>query len=107
MIVSLHLRIEVLAKFAVFRRVGRRIVGEINFILNEVGRVIAIHFVDQIDRRNAAFFSLDHDGRAVGVLTTNVVALMSTQAMKTAPNVGLYLLNQMADMDTAIGVGEC
>ena len=41
------------------------------------------------------------------VVGTHVDAVISAQLLKPHPDVGLDVLDQMADVDVAIGVGEC
>ncbi len=47
-----------------------------------------------------------HDGGAVGVIGADVEALVPAHLLKSYPDIGLHILNQMADMDGAIGVGQ-
>ena len=48
----------------------------------------------------------DHDRRAVRVVGADVNAAMPAQLLEPDPDVGLDVLDQMADVDMAIGVGQ-
>ena len=55
-------------------------------------------------RGDAFFFSAQHDGGAMCVISANIVNLMTTHSLKAHPNIGLYVFHQMADMDLTIGI---
>ena len=48
----------------------------------------------------------DHDRRAVRVVGTDVDAPVAAQLLEAHPDVGLDVLDQVAEMDRAVGVGQ-
>ena len=48
----------------------------------------------------------DHDRRAVGVVGADVDAAVPLQLLEADPDVGLQVLDQVADVDRAIGIGQ-
>ncbi len=65
-----------------------------------------LHVGDQLFLAAALLPGTDHDGRAVRVVGTDVDASMPAQLLKPDPDVGLDVLDQMADMDVPVGVGQ-
>ena len=48
----------------------------------------------------------DHDRRAVGVVGADVDAAVPAELLEADPDVGLEVLDQVADVDVAVGVGQ-
>ena len=69
-------------------------------------RCASLHVGDQ--RLFAAPFlpGADHDRRAVRVVGTHVDAAVAAQLLKAHPDIGLDVLDQMAEVDVPIGVGQ-
>ena len=71
------------------------------------------HAVDQLFRRQAFGFGAQHHRRAVGVVGADVMdfhggpVVIHLHALKTHPDIGLDVLNEMAQMYGAIGIGQC
>lgn len=61
---------------------------------------------DQLLGCDALFFCAQHDGCAVRIVGANIVASMALHFLKTYPYVCLDVLNQMAQMNAAVGVGQ-
>jgi hypothetical protein len=61
---------------------------------------------DQGFGRDAILPGADHDGRAVAVLGTDVNAVIATQALEPAPDIGLHCLDDMTEVQWAVGVGQ-
>ena len=59
---------------------------------------------DQLLGRDALGLGLEHDGRAVRVVGADVIALVAAKLLKPHPDVGLYGLENVAEMERAIGV---
>ena len=75
--------------------------------IGEVLLVFLLGFGDQFFRRNAFLLCAQHDRSSMRVVRTYVVALMPAHFLKTRPDIGLQILYKVADMDRAIGVGQC
>ena len=90
----------------VFRRVGGVVVIEVDL---EVGKILLMGLADLLDqlfRGYAPLLGLEHDCGAVGVIGADIEALGAPQPMVADPDVGLDGLQQMAQMERAIGVGQ-
>ncbi len=72
----------------------------------EIALVLLPHALDQLLRRDALLFRLQHDRRAVRVVGADVVDLMPMHAQRADPDVRLDVLDQMADMDLPIRVRQ-
>jgi hypothetical protein len=48
----------------------------------------------------------EHNGGAVGIVGTDVNAVIASQFLEAHPNVGLNVLDEMTDMDVSIGIRE-
>ena len=65
-----------------------------------------LHLGDQLLFAAALLPGADHDGRAVRVVGTDVDAAVAAQLLEADPNVGLEVLDQVAEMDGAIGIRQ-
>lgn len=75
----------------------------------KISKILGVVFPDRIDkgfRSDAPFFGLDHDGRAMGIVCTDVMALMTAHFLKAGPKIGLQVLDQMTEVDRSIGIGQ-
>ena len=54
----------------------------------------------------AGFLGSNHDGRAVCIVCTDKLHLMSLHALKAHPNVGLDVFHDVADVEGAVGIGK-
>ena len=52
------------------------------------------------------FFSLKHDGSAVGIIRAKIQAIVATQILESHPNIGLYLFKHMSQVQIAVCVGQ-
>ena len=102
----LEARIDQLGTLAVFFRVGRVVVVVVDQETREVARVGLAHLLDQRFRRGALLLGLEHGRRAVGIVGADVGHLMAPQALETHPDVGLDVLEEVAQVDVAVGVGQ-
>ena len=75
----------------------------------EAGKVLGVLGPDLGDQ----FLGIDafgaraqHDRGAVGVVGADVVALVATHLLEAAPDVGLNVFDQVAQVDRAVGVGQ-
>ena len=62
--------------------------------------------VDQLFRRQSLFLRAQHHWRAVRVVRADVVDFVALQAHEAHPDVGLDVLNEVADVDLTIGIGQ-
>ena len=95
-----------LANFPRFLAVGAAIVVELDLEAGEVGLVGLLHLGDQLFLGDALLPSADHDGRAVGVVGTDVDAPPPAEFLETDPDVRLQVLDQVADVDMAVGIRQ-
>ena len=72
----------------------------------EVRRVFAAQPVDQGFRRDAFALREQHRRGAVRVVRAHIVAFVANHALKAHENVGLDVLEQVSEMDCAVGVRQ-
>ena len=72
----------------------------------EILGVLGAQPIDQRFRRHALLFGQQHGGRAVRIVGADIDALVATHALKTHPDVRLDVLEQMAEMNGPVGVGQ-
>ena len=65
-----------------------------------------LHPGDQFFLADAFLPGADHDGRAVRVVGADIDAALPAKLLKADPNVGLQVLDQVADVDMAVGVRQ-
>ncbi len=88
------------------RRVGRIVVVEPNVEAREIPQVLGVHAFDEALGRDPLGLGLQHDRGAVGVVGAHVVAGMPREALETDPDIGLDVLDQVSQVDGAVGVGQ-
>lgn len=84
---------------------GAVIIVEGNAEFGEVGQMLPANLGDQFLRRDAFAVGFQHDRRAVRVVRANVITLIAALFLKTHPDIGLNVFNQMSKMNGAVGVG--
>ena len=72
----------------------------------EVSEVGLPHRCDQNPLTRALGPGPDHDGRAVGVVGTEIDRLVSAEFLEADEDVGLDVFDEVAEVDVAVGVGE-
>ena len=102
----LQLGVDVLAEGAVLRRIGAVVVIEADVETGKIPRVLTVHALDQLPRRNAFLVRAQHDRRAVGVVGADVMHLVAQHSLQTHPDIGLNVFDQVADVDGAVGVRQ-
>ena len=90
----------------VLRRVGRIVVVERDVEAREIPQVIGVHALDEALGRDPLGLGAQHDRRAVGVVGAHVVAALPAEPLEAHPDVGLDVLDQVAEVDGAVGVGQ-
>lgn len=58
-------------------------------------------------RRNAELIGFQHDRRAVSIVGAYVDTLMSALLLKTHPDIGLNIFNEVPKVNGAVGIGKC
>ncbi len=61
---------------------------------------------DEFLRRDAGFFGGDHDRRAMGVVGADEMDLVALHSLEPHPDVGLDIFHDVADVESAVGVGQ-
>ena len=74
--------------------------------VGEVALVLLLHLGDELLFADARLAGADHDRRAVRVVGADVAAVVADELLEADPDVGLDVLDQMADVDRAVGVGQ-
>ena len=87
-------------------RVGRVVVVEADAEGGKVGLMFGGDPGDELLGRDALLARAQHDRRAVGVVGADVPAVVTAHLLEPRPDVGLDVLDQMTDVDRAIGIGQ-
>lgn len=93
-------------QLAVLVAVGRVVVVEADVETGKIPLVLLGDGGNHLFRRDPHLLSLEHDGRAVGIVGTDEMHLMATHSLITNPDIGLYVFQHVAEMDGAVGIGE-
>ena len=64
-------------------------------------------FFNQLLRRQPLFLRVEHDRRAVCIISADKMNLVALQTLETHPNISLDVFHEMADMKRRVSVGEC
>ena len=91
---------------AVFFRVGRVVIVETNGEAGEVLGVFGPDLGNQFLRIDPFGAGAQHDRCAVRVVGADVIALVATHLLEAAPDVGLDVLDQVTEVDRAVGIGQ-
>jgi hypothetical protein len=91
---------------AVLGGMRRVIVVELDVEAGEILELAGVDRADQFLGRNAVLARLQHDRRAVGVAGADVDAVMAAHALEAHPDVGLDVLDQVAEVQRAVGIGQ-
>ena len=94
------------AEFAVLVAVGAAEVVKFDVEPSKVGLMRLAHLGDDFRFGSAFLLASNHDGRAVRVVGADVDAPVASQLLKAHPDVGLDVLDQVADVDMSIRVGQ-
>ncbi len=99
--------VDLVGDLAVFRRVGRVeiVVGNVEGV--EVAALLGADPGDQLLRRDAFLACLEHDRRAVRIARPDEQAVVPPHALEPHPDVGLDVLDHVAEVRRAVGVGQC
>jgi hypothetical protein len=85
---------------------GRVVVVETDVEAGKVARMLAMHAFDQRLRRDSLLLGTQHDRRAMRVVGADVPALMAAHFLEAYPDVGLNVLDQMTEVDCAVGIRQ-
>src|SRR5690554_634430 len=76
----------------------------------EPGEILLMFFTDPVNQllgRDAFPLGTEHNGGAVGIIGANVVASVASHILIAHPDIGLNVFQQMAQVNGAVGVGQC
>ena len=99
-------QINQLHEFPVFLGMGRIEVIELDQKGREIPLVLDAKSLYQIFRTDAFFLRPEHRRRTVRIGRTNIDTVIADEFLKPDPDVGLDVLDQMADVDAPVRVGE-
>ena len=94
------------AETARLRRIRASVIVELDAKSRKVGAVRLINLGDKFLFGHALFLRGDGDRRAVSVVGAKVATILPSKLLKSNPNVGTNVLDQMPDMNIAVGVGQ-
>ena len=102
----LHRGEELLGERLILGRVRRIVVVKGDLEVREVLQVRGVAAGDQLLGRDALLRRADHDRGAVGVVGTDVDAVVPAHLLKPHPEIGLNVLHQMSQVDVPVGIGQ-
>src|SRR6056300_327826 len=79
---------------------------EVNMEAGEVTGLLLVDSGNQFFGRNALSFSTQHDGCAMGIVSTDIGNLVASHALKAHPDISLDITQQMTQVDRTIGKGQ-
>ena len=85
---------------------GATVVVKLDVKLCEVFLVSRLHFGDEILFAAAFLLGAEHNGRAMSVVSTHVMTIVSTKFLEPHPEVGHQVLNQMPNVNMSIGIRQ-
>ena len=98
--------VNLLRQGMVFRRIGAVPVVKANVEAIEVGLAARSDVGDKLLRREARFFSGNHDRCAMRIVSTHEIHRVALHALVAHPNIGLDVLHHVPDVEVAIGIGQ-
>src|SRR5690606_13448859 len=98
--------VDVLGQHLVFVGMGRVIVVELDQEVGEIPAVVGIDLIDQFLGADAHLLGFEHDGGAMGVVGTDIGALLAAHFLEANPDVGLDVFQQMTQVNRAVGIGQ-
>ena len=101
-----QLGINVLREKPILLGMSAVIIVESDPKIRKVLQVFLVHAFDQCFRGNPFGLRAQHDWCAMSIVGAYVDAFVTAQLLKARPDVGLHVLEHMADMDRAISIGQ-
>ena len=98
--------VDVCRNGAILGRMRRMVIIESNVETGEVASMLGADPLDELLRADAFLFGLEHDGRAMRIVSTHVVTFVTTHLLEPDPDVGLDVLDQVADVDRSVGIRQ-
>ena len=102
----LQVEVDLPSQRVVFGRVGAVPVVKRNVKAVQIRLAPGSNIGHKLLRRDACFFSGNHDGRAVGVVCADKIDLVPLHSLKPHPDIGLDVLHDVADVEIAIGIRQ-
>ena len=72
------------------------VIIELDIKASKVALMISFDVGDLCFRRQAILLGFQHDGRTMGIIGTDIAAVVTARALETHPNIGLNVFHQMA-----------
>ena len=98
--------VDALAVDSVLFRMGRMVIVERDAETGEIRLMLFADLADQLLRRNAFLLGTQHDRGAVGVVGADVMTFVAATFLEAHPDIGLDILQQMAQVDRAVGIRQ-
>ena len=106
MAIGLEPAIDFLRQRAVFLRMGRMVVIEFDQEVGEVPDVLGLDLFNELLGADTQFLGLEHYRGSVSIIGADVVTFVPPCFLETHPDIGLYIFDQMAQVDGSVGVGQ-
>jgi hypothetical protein len=89
-----------------FLGMGTPVVVKANAKAGEIALMALRHLSQKLRFGTPLFLSPQHNGRSVGIVGAHINSTIALGTLKSNPNVSLHVLNQVSQMNMAIGVGQ-
>ena len=93
-------------QLAVLGAVGAVVVVKGDGEVGKIGLMLAGDAGDQLLGLDPLVLRAQHDGGAVGVIGADIQTIVAAHFLEPHPDIGLYVLDQVSQVDRAIGVGQ-
>jgi hypothetical protein len=104
---GIHERLpELPTKLAIGGTMGGAIMIEFDSKTGKIALMLTAYPFNPLGLCNARVPGTDHDGSAMSIIGTKIAAVVAPQFLESYPNIRLYVLHQMTQVDRPIGVGQ-
>ena len=101
---GLHTAVNFTAQYAIMFGIGGAVAIESNLKICEVAQVLLATASDEGFWCDALTPSADHDGRAMGVVGTDIATVVTAHFLKANPKIRLQILDKMPEVNIPVGI---
>ena len=99
-------RVDLLGESLVLRRIRRVIIVELYLKISKVLEMHRVATRDELFGRDPLLASANHDWSTMGVVGANVDAIIAAKLLKTNPEIGLDIFDEMTEMNVAVRIRQ-
>ena len=86
---------------------GAVIIVKGNIELGKILLMLLIDLGDHLFGLDPHLLSLEHDRCTVGIIGTDIMTLMATKFLEAGPDICLYVLEHVAQVNGTVGIWKC